>query len=218
MTAGAVQTSPLKNPKQERYCQLRAEGKGQAAAYAEAGYRANSSHAARLGAKAHIKARMAEIMRPALTEIEVTIERTTGELARIAFGAGRKLYDEQGQLRPVQELDADTAAMIGGVKRRVTTFGSKEDGSHGEAVTIEVKLWSKTTALETLAMILKMVGAGAVPLTPQKPLRIEDHETHRLLRRITEQIGGHALERLKAEDAAREARRTNGDDESGRVH
>lgn len=74
--------------------------------------------------------------------LEITAERVILELARIAFADTRKLYDADGNLKPIHELDDDTAACIGGVKVKVVD---------GETTTTDVKIWPKDKALDLLA-------------------------------------------------------------------
>ena len=55
----------LKNPKHEMFCQLRAEGVCATTAYVNAGYRPHQANAARLSSNDMIRARIAEILKPA---------------------------------------------------------------------------------------------------------------------------------------------------------
>jgi phage terminase small subunit len=52
----------LSEPRHERFCQLRIEGKTIDQAYIDAGFKANRSNAARLNANDHIQARMEELL------------------------------------------------------------------------------------------------------------------------------------------------------------
>ena len=131
-------------------------------AYREAGYTANSDNvasteAARLLRKpaiaAAIKARQAQ----AIQATDLTPERIMRELARIGLHDPRKLYDENGDLRPVNTLGDDEAAAISSIES--TTSRSLEPGSSenpDDAKTIErtlkkLKVHDKLSAL-TLAM------------------------------------------------------------------
>lgn len=45
-------------------------------------------------------------------ETGITLERTLREIAKGAFHDPRKFFDDSGALKPVTELDDDTAAAI----------------------------------------------------------------------------------------------------------
>jgi len=47
-----------------------------------------------------------------LRRFKITVERTQRQIARVAYGDIRSLYDEQGRLRQLHELDEDVAAMV----------------------------------------------------------------------------------------------------------
>ena len=74
--------------------------------------------------------------------LEITAERVILELARIAFADTRKLYDADGNLRPIHELEDDIAACVGGVRVKQVD---------GQTTTTDVKVWPKDKALDLLA-------------------------------------------------------------------
>ena len=74
----------LNNPQQERYCQLVASGMSKTAALHKAGYKKNRNAASRIGTKAHIKARIAELMRAGAKLAEISHARVLQELAAVA--------------------------------------------------------------------------------------------------------------------------------------
>lgn len=79
----------------------------------------------------------------------ITRERVLKELAAVAISDIRKLYDENGNLRPVHQLDDDTAASIAGIETDELWDGSGEDRAQ-IGVTRKVKRFDKTKALEML--------------------------------------------------------------------
>jgi len=184
VTAASATTAPLKNPKHERFCQLRAEGKSQDTAYAEVGYRPNSSHAARLEARPEVKARISALMAPAAEQAGATAERTLTELTRIGYGDPRRLFHEDGRLKAIHDLDDETAAMV-----------SSFEITAGQVT--KVKLWPKVPALAELVRIQKLIGAGALPNDADGPVPVHDPETHRILLQIAESIGPGAVENLE---------------------
>lgn len=96
-----------------------------------------------------------------------TAERIAEEYAKIAFGDIRDLYDEQGNLLPIHQLDEATAAMIGGLD---------VDEMRAMGVTIgltkKIKLNDKLAALNALARMKglfvdkqEVTGKEGEPLT-----------------------------------------------------
>jgi phage terminase small subunit len=84
--------------------------------------------------------------------LEISADRIKLEMARIALLDPRKLYDEDGKPKPINELDTDTAAAIKGVK------GSGK-----------YSLWSKDKQLENLARVHNLFEddrrAGAINIS-----------------------------------------------------
>lgn len=83
---------------------------------------------------------------------EITAERIKNELGRVAFSDIRKLFDADGKLRSIHELDPDTAACIASIEVDEITMGTGSDRvviGH----TKKIKLWNKNNALEQLAEI-----------------------------------------------------------------
>jgi phage terminase small subunit len=99
-----------------------------------------------------IQAKLGEI----IGNFEISTRRTLHEMARIAFADTRKLFDEDGGLKPIHELDDDTAAVIGGIEHEklFEHFGQKEAKQIGN--TVKVKLNNKNQALEMLGRYLKL--------------------------------------------------------------
>jgi phage terminase small subunit len=78
------------------------------------------------------------------------VERTRAELARVCFSDVRKLFNPDGSLKKVSELDADTAAAVASFEVDEVEVGDKVVRR-----TIKVKLWDKNAALE---MAIKHLG------------------------------------------------------------
>ena len=66
----------------------------------------------RLLTKVDVRSEIDEILARAAAAIQITVERTQRQIARVANGDIRSLYDEQGRLRQLHELDEDMAAMV----------------------------------------------------------------------------------------------------------
>lgn len=65
----------------------------------------------------------------------LTVDRVLGEIRRLALGDVRDLFNPDGSMKPLHEMDADTAAMVAGV-----------DFANGKVK--KLKLWDKNAALD----------------------------------------------------------------------
>jgi phage terminase small subunit len=93
--------------------------------------------------RAAIEAAQAEMAK----KLEVTRERVLKEAARLAFSDHRKMFDDAGRLKPIHDLDDDTAAAIAGievVERAVPGGEGRTEFVH------KIKFWDKNSALDKL--------------------------------------------------------------------
>jgi phage terminase small subunit len=97
--------------------------------------------------------------------LEVTQERVLKEYARIGFLDTRKLYDEEGQLKSIHELDDDTAAAVAGIE-----IDEIKAGHAIKAKTKRVKLADKKGALDSMARHLSMFN-DKIEVTLPKVIR-----------------------------------------------
>lgn len=107
----------------ELYARRLAEGASQSAAYREAyprsvNWKPDSVHskASTLAADARVRQRVAELRAAAVKRTEVTQDMVIKELARIAFFDIRKIFNQDGTLKKVHELDDDSAAAIASIE------------------------------------------------------------------------------------------------------
>lgn len=70
----------LENPRQEKFCQLRATGMTLEQAYAEAGYKADAKNAERMTKNDGVKARILELQAETVERFEVTVETIARQL------------------------------------------------------------------------------------------------------------------------------------------
>lgn len=127
-----------------------------------AGYAPNSAKvtASRLLSDANVQASIRAILDKVAQANEITVARTLKEIARIAYGDHRKLYDEQNRLRPMKDLDDDAAALIAGVESE-EEYSDAVD-ANGKVTrelsgfTRKVKTWSKVKALDQCMAYLGM--------------------------------------------------------------
>lgn len=86
---------------------------------------------------------------------EITADRVLQELARIAFFDPRKLFDHNGNIKPVQEWDDDTAAVLAGIEA-VEEFAGRGDERELIGYLKKAKVWDKKGALELLGKHLAL--------------------------------------------------------------
>lgn len=101
-------------------------------------------------------------LRQKMARFRVNQDAVLEELARVAFLDIRKLYDEAGNLRPLNALDDDTAAAIAGVE-------VVEAAGNELIKTKKIKLHDKLAALNTLQKHftpdrLEVTGKDGAPL------------------------------------------------------
>ena len=89
-----------------------------------------------------------QLQRETDKRLDITRDDIIGEMARIGMVDTRRLFNENGSLKPIHMLDDDTAAAVKSVKVVSRTLG------HGEEVEIEhtheIQLHAKQPALSDL--------------------------------------------------------------------
>ena len=163
-------------PKQEAFCrkyiELGCATKAYYAAYDAKGSKPITANrrAKDLLDNSKIAARVRELQAIHQKKHEVTVDRVVKEFARLAFLDIRKVFDEEGNLRPIHEMDDDTAAAIAGIEVEVRRVGGEPDEEmegqpHGGALRRQhgttarlhkIKLSDKKGALDSLARHLGM--------------------------------------------------------------
>ncbi|MBK8509000.1 MAG: terminase small subunit [Candidatus Competibacteraceae bacterium] len=140
-------------PKQRAFAVEYVKDRNGAQAAIRAGYSPTGANAR--GAYLLANRSIAEEIQKLTAEIEersmITAVRIRQEYAKIAFFDPRKLYDESGNLKPIGDLDDDTAAAITGID--VVTVGNSIMGV-GEVR--KVRFDQKKGALDSLARHLGM--------------------------------------------------------------
>lgn len=108
---------------QEHFAQLVAQGKSQSAAYREAYPKSQKwkegavwSQSSILFSHSGVSKRVADLRAEAVKRTEVTQDMVIKELARIAFFDIRKIFNQDGTLKKVHELDDDSAAAIASIE------------------------------------------------------------------------------------------------------
>lgn len=141
----------LANAKHERFAREYVIDNNATQAAIRAGYseKTAGSQGFDLLKKPEIAARIGELTKRTLQQADITAERVMLELARLAFADERKLWDENGNLKPPHELDDDTAAAV----------SSMEMGDNGKVKRIRTA--GKEAALRMLAQRFKLIGTEA---------------------------------------------------------
>src|SRR4051794_31695088 len=109
-------------PKQEQFCQKYLETGNASEAYRQC-YDAKrmkpetvNRTAKELLDNPKIAARLTFLKDQHLKRHAVTVDQVVDEYRKLAFLDIRKIFDEEGNLRPIHELDDDTAAAIAGLE------------------------------------------------------------------------------------------------------
>ena len=158
-------------PKQEKFAQEVASEKSQADAYRAAFDCAKSKpetiikRASELMTSGEVSGRVKELQGRSASRAELTAERVLREVSRLAFFDIRKIFNEDGTLKKIWELDDDTAAGIAGIE-------AIDIGGEGQLmISKKFKVADKNAALEKLCKHLglyapqKVEHSGGVVVT-----------------------------------------------------
>lgn len=115
--------------KQERFCQEYMLDLNQTQAAIRAGYSMKTARAkgCNLFTKVYIQDRVEELKKVVENKSDLTMQKVLDELSRIAFLDIRKLYDEDGELKNVQDLDEDTARALAGIEVTIERVYGKDN-------------------------------------------------------------------------------------------
>ncbi len=182
-------SGPLSNARHERFAQELAKGETADAAYVAAGFKENRGNASTLKAKQIIQDRVAEILTASAERVEITKARVLEELGRIGFSDIRKMFNDNGSLRRVEDLDDDAAACLSSIEV-VTKRVPGGDADEVEHVA-KIKLWDKRAALVDIGKHLGMFtekhehsgpGGGPIETKDVTDAELADLLLHQLIR------------------------------------
>lgn len=107
-----------------------------------------------------IRARIGELLEVQFIALQVDALTVKEQLARIAFADPRALFDDQGNLRPIHELDDDTAASITSIDVEIKPAKYSRDGEEitPETKVVKIRRASPMEALTVLAKHHKVIG------------------------------------------------------------
>jgi len=121
----------------------------------------------------HIQARLLELRKELAGSLIIDKAQVLNELSKLALFDVRNLYDENGEFKPISELDDNTAASITGIE-------STRDGPTDKLLTAKVKLADKRAALVDIGKHLGMftdkvevTGKDGKDLVPEETSQTE---------------------------------------------
>lgn len=145
------------NAKQTRFCEEYLIDLNATQAAIRAGYSKKTAHS--IGFENLTKPEIQDYVQKKRKELQnkvgVTQESIIEQFRKLAFADIRKLYNEDGSLKKITELDDDSAASLAGVEVDELWEGYGEDRKQA-GVTKKVRRWDPNKALESLARHLGM--------------------------------------------------------------
>lgn len=149
-------------PQQERFAQLVVlHGLLPSVAYRKA-FKADAKaetvwvNSSKLMAETKVQLRLEELRLIAADKLSVSVERIAQELARIAFFDPRAMFDETGELLPIEEWPEDAARAVAGIEVKDLFDGKGAERKHVGQLH-KVRISPKTPALEILAKWKRML-------------------------------------------------------------
>lgn len=140
--------------KQELFCQEYLIDHNATRAAMRAGYSQKTAY--KIGfenlQKPLIKQRIDDLEKDRFKRLQMSQDEVLGQYARLARSDVRNLYDEEGKLKPIHELDDDTAYAISAVDVDEVKAG----GETMAVKTTKVKLHDKKAALDSIAKAMKL--------------------------------------------------------------
>jgi phage terminase small subunit len=109
-----------------------------------------------LSDRQRIRREIAEKHARRIEELEISADRVLQDLAKIAFFDPGKLFNDDGCLIDITELDDETAAAIARFEVFELFDGSKGDQKHVTGLVKKITLADKLEALELLGKYLKL--------------------------------------------------------------
>lgn len=132
----------------ERFCREYTIDSNATRAATVAGYSPKTAmqQGSRLLRNVKVRTRIEQLQAEIATRNDITVDRVLRELGRIAFFDPRKLFDENGALKKIPDMDDDTAAVLASIDVDEITMGKGPDAlviGH----TRKFKAFDKNTAL-----------------------------------------------------------------------
>lgn len=106
-------------------------------------------------------------------------DRVVKEFEKLGFSNVQDYIDEGNAVKDFTEIQRDTAAAIGSIKKSVTTFGDGK--SSGEKVVTEFKLHDKIAALEKLGRYAGIFEKDNAQSKPQLITPLSDNQVNKII-------------------------------------
>lgn len=153
-------------PKREKFCQEMLKPKAdQSSAYRKTfnckkmKVKTVYEKASRLMADSKIRARIAELMKPAIEQVQMSREEWLLEMEKMMRGDVRKMFDEFGNPVEIPHLSDNEAAMVEGFEFEETfTKVKKADGDTDAVPTGYIKKYKLTPKLKRALEFGKVMG------------------------------------------------------------
>jgi phage terminase small subunit len=146
----------IDSARQEEFAQCIANGMTSREALTQMGLSHAPNNYLRLAKAPGMVERVRTLVAQRLQAAGVTAERTKREIARVAYADVRRIFDKQGRLLPIHEIDDDTAAAITSITVQTKNIGSRMEPEMVDV--IKIKFASKMDALGLLAKHFKLVN------------------------------------------------------------
>jgi hypothetical protein len=150
--------SAFLTPKQQVFCNEYLVDMNATRAALRAGYSASTALNGQLMQMRKIKLYLQQHMAAATAKAEFTHERVLRELGKIAFGSMTDYFDEQGSLKPMQEITADAKAALWSV----TVSEGGEGAKPGKGL-VKLRMYNKLAALDKIAKHIGFYEAENAP-------------------------------------------------------
>lgn len=144
-------------PQQEQFCREYVVDFNASAAAERANYSGKNKGSIgwQLLQKTPVQARVKELAAERAKKTDTTVERILEELARIALADIAELFDEKGDLKPIDQIPEDLRRAIASIEIEALFDGYGKDRVQ-IGHTKKVKFWSKEKTLELLGKYRKM--------------------------------------------------------------
>jgi phage terminase small subunit len=139
-------------PKQARFvAEYLANGLNATKAYKSAGYAHKNAEvcASQLLRNPKVAAAVAGKTAKTFDRLDYSVERTLQEIARLAFYDAAKLYEDDGSVKRMKDIDEDTRSVIAGMEV-VELFEGDGEQKHVYGLLKKIKIYDRRGALDML--------------------------------------------------------------------
>ena len=142
----------MMTPKQTRFvAEYLANGMNATKAAISAGYSKTTaeSQGTRLLGNVEIAKKLSEKVGKVLMKLDYSVDRTLKEIARLAFYDPANLYEDDGSVKRIKDIDEDTRSVIAGMEV-VELFEGDGEQKHAYGLLKKIKTYDRRGALDML--------------------------------------------------------------------